>query len=122
MWNHTDKVPDFYDGDQLFFEVFDHDKVGKDTRLGYASVGWEELQDDSAVLKETLVLEESGKQDKEPATVDVKITVLKRKLEINAGGGGTGSTSLSNIDKCYRLYVDLRSVQTSVWTRRSNSQ
>lgn len=24
----------------MFFEVFDKDKVGKDNRLGYASVGW----------------------------------------------------------------------------------
>jgi len=60
------------------------------------------LQDDSGVLKETLFLEESGKkvgsgqlqsnqrgdsswgilQDKQAATVDVKITVVKRKLEV----------------------------------------
>lgn len=26
-------------GDQLYFEVFDHDKVGKDTALGHAAVG-----------------------------------------------------------------------------------
>ena len=62
------------------------------------------MQDDSGVLKETLILEESGKkvgsgqlqskitkweipswgipQDKQAATVDVKITVVKRKLEV----------------------------------------
>ena len=120
-------------GDQLYFEIFDHDNVGKDTALGHSAVGqgpdllkiighwiqlvplwmliaswdcwgWEELQDDSGVLKETLILEESGKkvgsgqpqskitkweipswgipQDKQAATVDVKITVVKRKLEV----------------------------------------
>eukprot|EP00435_Cladocopium_sp_Y103_P056006 s391_g18.t1 len=99
VWNHMERVTDMHDGDQLFFEIFDHDHVGKDARLGYTSVGWEELQDDSGVLKETLVLEESGKKDKDPATLNVKITVLKRKLEMSSGTASMG------LEKCYRLYA-----------------
>lgn len=107
VWNHMERVTDLHDGDQLFFEVFDHDNLGKDARLGYTSIGWEELQDDSATLKETLVLEESGKKDKEPATMNVKINVLKRKLEMSSV---TGSASVG-MEKCYRLFVDLKSAR-----------
>lgn len=107
VWNHVERVTDMHDGDQLFFEVFDHDNLGKDARLGYAAVGWEELQDESATLKETLVLEESGKKDKQPATMNVKINVLKRKLEMSSA---TGSMTLG-FEKCYRLYVDLKSAR-----------
>jgi len=105
VWNHMERVSDMHDGDQLYFEVFDHDKVGKDTALGHAAVGWEELQDDSGVLKETLFLEESGKKDKQAATVDVKITVLKRKLEMASGVLSMGT------EKCHRLYVDIKSAR-----------
>lgn len=38
-WNHTSRVSDMHDGDQLHFEVFDHDKVGKHEKLGYSFIG-----------------------------------------------------------------------------------
>eukprot|EP00913_Durusdinium_trenchii_P007395 g6954.t1 len=113
VWNEKSKVQDFHDGDapservvrmgaavgrdQIFFELFDQDGMGKHDKLGHAAVGWEELQDDSAPLKTTLVLDESGKKENNPATLDVKITVMKRKLEAKRED--------NNI---YRVFVDIK--------------
>ena len=47
--------------------------------------GWEALQDESGKVSETLILEDSGRKSNADATLEVKITVLKRKLEVPFG-------------------------------------
>ncbi|CAJ1336971.1 unnamed protein product [Effrenium voratum] len=107
VWNHSARINDMYDGDQLFFEVFDHDVVGSHDSLGHASVGWEELPAESTTLKIKRSLDDSGHKSARnqagEATLELKIQVVKRRVEM---------ASASAPEKPqHRLQVNIRSAR-----------
>ncbi|CAE7562102.1 Mctp1 [Symbiodinium natans] len=104
VWNHNAKISDMHDGDLLFFEIFDHDVVGKHDSLGFASIGWEELQEDGP-LSFKLPLESSGKaKASKNSSISVKVVMAKRKLEM-------GQSLATNLDGLFKLYVNIISAR-----------
>mmetsp|Transcript_4906 Transcript_4906/g.11614 ORF Transcript_4906/g.11614 Transcript_4906/m.11614 type:complete len:741 (-) Transcript_4906:189-2411(-) len=104
VWNHKDKINDMHDGDQLFFEILDHDVVGKHDSLGFASIGWEELQEDGPQSFQ-LPLESTGKKKAhKESVISVKVTVAKRKLEM-------GNTLTTHLEGMYKLQVNIISAR-----------
>ncbi|CAE7935923.1 RASAL1, partial [Symbiodinium sp. KB8] len=96
VWNHTAKIHDMHDGDQLCFEILDHDVVGKHDSLGIASIGWEELQEEGP-QSFLLPLESTGKKKaNKESVISVKVTVAKRKLEM-------GNALSTNLEGMYKL-------------------
>lgn len=96
VWNEEHEIEPYIPGDQLEFQVFDHDLIGGDDRLGRAVLRWDEFENG---MQGGMVLEDAGKRQQGKAVINVRVQVIQLPAK------------QSNAVRCFVRIIDAKSLR-----------